>query len=84
MEEQKTSYDLITNRGTVFFAKDRDAAEHHYTNLVQDMKLGYNEYVKMVDRTTGKVVKEAYSDKYIMKSKTSSVYGTTAKEVRNG
>ena len=58
-------YDLITNRGTVYFAKDRDTAEHHYKNLVQDMKLGYNEYVKLIDRKTGKVVKEEYSDRYM-------------------
>ena len=55
-------YDLITNRGTVYFAKDRETAEHHYKNLVQDMKLGYNEYVQMVDRKTGEIVKDARRD----------------------
>ena len=64
MEEQ-TSYDIITNRGTVYFAKGIDVAEKYYTSLVQDMKLGYNEYVKIIDRKTGKVVKEAYSDRYM-------------------
>ena len=58
-------YDLITNRGTVYFAKDRDTAEQHYKNLVQDMKLGYNRWVKMIDRKNGTVVKEAYSDPLI-------------------
>lgn len=55
-------YDLITNRGTVYFAMDRETAEHHYKNLVQDMKLGYNEYVQMVDRKTGEIVKDARRD----------------------
>ena len=63
--KEQTSYDIITNRGTVYFAKDIDVAENYYTSLVQDMKLGYNEYVKIIDRKTWKVVKEAYSDRYM-------------------
>lgn len=52
------SYDVNTNRGQMFFAKDIDVAEKYFKELVKDMKLGYSTYVEIRNRQTNEIVKK--------------------------
>lgn len=57
------SYDVNTNRGQMFFAKDIDIAEVHFKNLVKDMKQGFpTTYVEIRNRQTNEIVKKVTRD----------------------
>lgn len=56
------SYDVNTNRGQMFFAKDMDIAERFFEELVKDMKHGYSTYVEIRNRQTNEIVKKVTRD----------------------